>query len=86
MSQIKQMCQTTSLADLPVNCLAKIISLDSSGAFKRRLLDLGFIPGTKIKVAFTGPLGDPRAYFIRDTLMALRASEARAIKVRRLSP
>ena len=53
---------------------------------KTSLLDLGLVPGTKMEMAFPSPLGDPKAYRVRDTILALRANEAMSIMVRRLEP
>lgn len=46
---------------------------------KRRLLDLGFIPGATIKVLQRGPLGDPVAYQVSNTTIALRKEESSLI-------
>jgi len=51
------------------------------GVERRRLFDLGIIPGTEIKVEMVSPGGDPTAYRIRGTVIALRYSQARLIKV-----
>jgi DtxR family Mn-dependent transcriptional regulator len=51
------------------------------GVERRRLFDLGIIPGTEIKVEMINPGGDPTAYRIRGTVIALRSSQARLIKV-----
>lgn len=75
-----------SLKELPRGCAGEIIALKLTGSIKRRLLDLGLVPGTKIKVAFPSPLGDPKAYYIRGTTLAFRANEALSIMVRRLDP
>lgn len=48
---------------------------------QRRLFDLGFYPGTPIKRVLTSPKGDPRAYKIRGTTIALRNSDAQYIFV-----
>jgi Fe2+ transport system protein FeoA len=48
---------------------------------RRRLLDLGIIPGTAIGVEMVNPGGDPTAYLIRGTVIALRNSQARLIRV-----
>lgn len=55
------------------------------GPERRRLMDLGMLPGTKIEADFSSPLGDPMAYRVRDSLIALRAEQAGCIKVE-LSP
>ncbi|MCX8155294.1 MAG: FeoA domain-containing protein [Verrucomicrobiae bacterium] len=51
------------------------------GPERRRLLDLGFVPGTEVKVAMISPLGDPVAYEVRGTTVALRRDQARAIRI-----
>lgn len=57
------------------------ISPLSRGVERRRLLDLGIIPGTEIGVELVNPGGDPTAYRIRGTVIALRSSQARLIRV-----
>lgn len=57
------------------------ISPLSRGVERRRLLDLGIIPGTEIGVELVNPSGDPTAYRIRGTVIALRSSQARLIRV-----
>jgi DtxR family Mn-dependent transcriptional regulator len=58
------------------------ISSLSRGVERRRLFDLGIIPGTKIDVEMVNPGGDPTAYRIRGSVIALRSSQARQIKVK----
>lgn len=48
------------------------ISPDCKNEIKRRLLDLGFVKGTKIVVQNISPLRDPVAYTIHDTQISLR--------------
>ncbi len=50
---------------------------------RRRLMDLGILPGVPIEAAFTSPSGDPTAYLVRDTLIALRKEQANFISIRR---
>ena len=57
------------------------ISPLSRGVERRRLLDLGIIPGTEIGVEMVNPGGDPTAYLIRGTVIALRNNQARLIRV-----
>jgi DtxR family Mn-dependent transcriptional regulator len=58
------------------------ISSLSRGVERRRLFDLGIIPGTEINVEMVNPGGNPTAYRIRGTVIALRDSQARMIKVK----
>ena len=46
-----------------------------------RLLDLGFVPGTVVEPIRRSPLGDPTAYRIRGTVIALRSEEGNKILV-----
>lgn len=61
---------------------ATIISLTSAGLNRRRMMDLGILPGTKIEIEITSPLGDPVAYRIRGAVIALRREQAREIQIR----
>lgn len=70
-----------TLDQLTPNTSAQIVSLSSSGAERRRMLDLGIIPGAVISVEARSPLGDPTAYRVRDTVVALRREQARLISV-----
>lgn len=60
------------------------ISALSRGVERRRLLDLGVISGTEIGVELVSPGGDPTAYRIRSTMVALRSAQARLIQVQPL--
>jgi len=56
------------------------------GAERRRLLDLGLVPGSSVRVEFAGPFGGPRAYRVRGSLIGLRREQAEQIVVRRKIP
>lgn len=58
------------------------ISSLSRGVERRRLFDLGIIPGTAIDVEMVNPSGDPTAYRIRGSVIALRSNQARLISVK----
>lgn len=57
------------------------ISPRCRGAERRRMLDLGILPGTEIEAVMTSPGGDPTAYRIRDALIALRRTQAALIRL-----
>lgn len=61
------------------------ISPACRGAERRRFLDLGILPGTKITVEFRSPGGDPTAYTIREASIALRQDQTDLIKVRKVT-
>lgn len=56
-----------------------IRSLDLEGAMYDRLCDLGFTKGSVVTCLFSSVFGDPRAYRIRDSVIALRHSDAKHI-------
>lgn len=57
------------------------LSPDCHGAERRRLLDLGFVPGTGVGREMASPTGDPTAYRVRGTVIALRREQARLVRV-----
>ena len=72
-----------TLADLERGQSATVtrVSTECRGAQRRRLLDLGVVPGTVITAEMLSPSGDPMAYRIRGALIALRRGHARWIEV-----
>ena len=70
-----------TLDTLPVGGCGIITGLKNSGEMLRRLEDLGFIEGTEVSTYIKSPFGDPTAYLIRNTVIALRESDARKIEV-----
>lgn len=71
------------LADLKIGSVGSIAGLSPAfrGQERRRLLDLGFVPGTRIEVEMSGPGGDPTAYRLRGSLVALRREQAAQIRI-----
>lgn len=59
--------------------LIKIDHLTIQGVMRRRLLDLGFVPGSVVEVQRKSPLGDPTAYRVSNTTIALRKEESQKI-------
>ncbi|KOO43466.1 FeoA family protein [Priestia koreensis] len=57
----------------------RITELHLSGIMRRRLLDLGFVPGAVVQVVRKSPLGDPIAYKVSQTTIALRKEESSKI-------
>ena len=52
-----------------------------TGALFRRLQDIGLIAGTSVQCLLKSPFGDPTAYLIRGTMIALRAADATCILI-----
>lgn len=55
------------------------ISMDNCGELKRRLMDLGFIEGTHVQCLYRSPAGNPVAYMVRGTVIALRNNDSSRI-------
>ena len=70
------------LSDLPMNTVCNVIGLDCAGIIRRRLLDLGIVNGTKITSLFKSPSGDPVAFDIRGSTIALRKEDSCKIKIK----
>ena len=60
------------------------ISRACRGAQRRRLMDLGIVPGTVISMAMTSAGGDPKAYNIRGAMIALREDQADFVYIQSL--
>lgn len=71
-----------TLADLAPGRSARVVRLSAAcqGPQRRRLLDLGVVPGTVVTAEFASPGGDPVAYRIRGALIALRRAQADLIQ------
>ena len=52
-----------------------------SAQMQQRLYDLGIYPGGKVKLVLVSPKGDPKAYEVRGTVIALRNEDAQYIDV-----
>ena len=61
---------------------AFIVRLESEGAIRRRLLDLGLTPKTRVMVRKVAPLGDPMELYLRGYELTIRAEDARKIIVK----
>ncbi len=74
-----------TLADLGKGEVARVLGIHSSlqGPQRRRLLDLGFVPGTLVEAELFSAGADPVAYRIRGALIALRKDQASWVQVDR---
>lgn len=72
------------LCDLALGETAEVLALSPAlrGVERRRLLDLGLLPGTRVTAELRSPSGDPTAYRVRGATIALRREQARLVTVR----
>ena len=68
-----------TLETLGVGEVGRVGALQLTGLARRRLLDLGFTPGAEVECVLVSPFGEPRAYRVRGTLIALRPEQTRRI-------
>ena len=78
----KDMNVERGLASLAVGEVATVVRISHEGGLQRRLLDLGFLVGAPVRCIGKSPLGDPKAYWIRQTVIALRAKDAQFVIVK----
>ena len=58
-----------------------IKNIDNIGSMRRRLIDLGFAEKSKVRCILTAPLGDPKAFYIKGTVIALREEDSSKINI-----
>jgi ferrous iron transport protein A len=70
------MSRTTSLAGLKPGEKGVVKQLLTSGAMRRRLLDIGLIEDTPVECLGRSPGGDPSAFLIRGAVIAIRSEDS----------
>lgn len=71
------------LNELEAGDHAIVQNLTSSNDMKQRLWDLGFTVGTPVQCVQKSPAGDPVAYKIRSTIIAIRNKDAQHIHIKK---
>ena len=71
----------SSLADIPLGRAVRVREVAGPRAFRRRLLEMGLVPGTEVRVVTIAPLGDPLRIEVRGGQWSIRRSEAAQISV-----
>jgi DtxR family Mn-dependent transcriptional regulator len=73
------------LTSLQIGEVAEVLSISprTRGVERRRLMDLGILPGTEIEIEMTSPSKNPTAYRVRGAVIALRQSQAEDIRISR---
>ena len=75
--------EITTLDRLPVGQRSAVTAVSASADQRRRLQELGFVPGGEVTAVQESPWGDPVAYAVCGAVIALRRADARQITVRR---
>jgi len=81
--EVAELGPTRRLTSLKPGQTGRVASISPAcrGPERRRLMDLGILPGTQIKAELQSPGGDPTAYLIRGALIALRTEQANLINI-----
>ncbi|KAA3611176.1 MAG: hypothetical protein D8M58_14470 [Calditrichaeota bacterium] len=74
-----------SLSDLAVGESGEVVMISKScrGMQRRRLMDLGIIPGTVVTSELQSAGKNPTAYNIRGAMIALRDDQARVVRIKK---
>lgn len=78
------MNQIFTLDNLKVGKCCKVLKINNEDDIRRRLLDLGLIPGTIIEAVLISPFKDPIAYKIKNATIAIRKCDSKNIIVEEL--
>lgn len=70
-----------TLRETPIGRVARILSVGGDRAFRRRLLELGLVPGTTVEVLRVAPLGDPLELLARGCCLSIRKADADHVQV-----
>lgn len=67
------------MSELKKGQYGTVSELRNTGDIRRRLLDLGFTPGSIVGCVGKSPLGDPTAYSVKGTVIAIRKADSEKI-------
>ncbi|SHG67167.1 ferrous iron transport protein A [Thermosyntropha lipolytica DSM 11003] len=70
-----------TLKDLMPGERAKVAKVEGRGAVRRRIMDMGLVPGVEVEVERYAPLGDPLEIKIKGYHLSLRLEEAAYVMV-----
>lgn len=73
--------QSKTLADLRVGQEAVVSEVGGDRGVARRLMEMGLLPGTRLRIARVAPLGDPIEIRLRSYSLSIRRAEARGVRV-----
>ncbi len=69
------------LSNIPLHESAFLSRVGGERSFRRRLMEMGFVPGTEVRIVNVAPLGDPLELEIRHSRISIRRREAEHLLV-----
>ena len=70
-----------TLVGTPRHTWTRVLQVGGDRGFRRRLLEMGFVPGTEVKIVGSAPLGDPLELELAGGRVSIRKAQAAAILV-----
>ena len=70
-----------NLAQTRIGQVVTVEHVAGEGSFRRRLMELGLVPGTRVEVVGVAPLGDPLELLVRGGSISIRRAEAEGVSV-----
>lgn len=74
-----------NLTELPLGTVAVVLTIGGTGTFRRRLMELGMVPGTRVEVRSASPFGDPLELLLRGSSLSIRRADAHSVEVEALA-
>jgi ferrous iron transport protein A len=71
-----------SLLEVPLRKTVVVDEVLGDRAFRRRIMEMGLVPGTAVRVVAVAPLGDPITLELRSSRLSIRKREAAEVRVR----
>ena len=71
----------SKLSELKIGQEGRVVKITAEPGIKRRLMDMGLVPGVKVKIEKVAPLGDPMDLIVKGYHLSLRKEESSAIIV-----
>ncbi|MFT4977128.1 MAG: ferrous iron transport protein A [Myxococcota bacterium] len=69
------------LSEQPHHTPATVVAVEGDRAFRRRLMEMGLLPGATVSITNVAPMGDPIELLVRRSRISIRKNEARSVLV-----
>ena len=60
---------------------ARVVRVEGDAALRHRIMDMGLVPGTEVRLERSAPLADPISFRVRGFELSLRRSEAAVVRI-----
>jgi ferrous iron transport protein A len=71
-----------TLLEVPKRQTVVVEEVRGDRPFRRRIMEMGLVPGTPVRVIAVAPLGDPLTLELRASRLSIRKREAEQVRVR----